>query len=614
MAQSLRHRSTFRLWMLGGLSLVGAGYLGYKLYQLQVTPDPRLATAFKQEHYQKISTDLPRRTVSDRNGTTLAIDQPVYDVILHPQMLDKQAKLLAEQKKKDVGSINRLLRTQLADQLAMATGLSPTTFAKKLQSTRKTVVLVKHISQSAKSRIQAIRFSPDAKKKIRPEGFEFTARHKRIYPDQANSAALIGFLNPEDKGLFGVEQKYESILQSSSSSNHPVQITKTGVPLPEGIPTELMTNATDARLALTIDIRLQRATRLALEKGAKANSVTRGTAIVLDPKSGEILALAVTPTFNNNDVAHGKKHFGNWAVTDIYEPGSTFKPINVAIALTAGTITPNTYVYDEGQMKFGRFTVSNYDHQGRGSLSVTQVLMFSDNIGMIKLMKTMRTRDYLTHLEALGLRGKSGIDLPGENHALLADKFSFINYPATSATTAFGQGLALTPLQLIRLHGAIANGGMLIEPRIVRGLEDSEGALVNVRSLIKPTPHPPRRVFTPEAAHAVQEMMFHVVQEGTGKPARIPGYAIGGKTGTAQKANLGGHGYLKGKKITSFVAYLPAKDPKYVVLVVLDEPKSENAFGSTTAAPIAREICQELIAYANLLPTMPIVKKPSARP
>jgi cell division protein FtsI (penicillin-binding protein 3) len=613
MAQSLRHRSTLRLWLLGGLSLVGAGYLGYKLYQLQVTPDPRLATAFKQEHYQKISTDLPRRTVSDRNGTTLAIDQPVYDVILHPRMLDKQAKLLAEQKKQDVGSVKRLLRSQLADQLAVATGLSPTTFTQKLQSKRKTVVLVKHISQSAKLRIQAIRFSPDAKKKVRPEGFEFTARHKRIYPDQTNSAALIGFLNPEDKGLFGVEQKYESVLQSSSSSNRPLQITKTGVPLPEGMPAELITNATDAHLALTIDIRLQRAARLALEKGAKANNVTRGTAIVLDPKTGEILALAVTPTFNNNDVAHGKKHFGNWAVTDIYEPGSTFKPINVAIALTAGTITPNTYVYDEGQMKFGRFTVSNYDHQGRGSLSVTQVLMFSDNIGMIKLMKTMRARDYLAHLEALGLRAKSGIDLPGENHALLADKFSFINYPATPATTAFGQGLALTPLQLIRLHGAIANGGMLIEPRIVRGLEDSNGALVSVRDLVKPTPHPPRRVFSPEAAHAVQEMMFHVVQEGTGKPARIPGYAIGGKTGTAQKANLGGHGYLKGKKITSFVAYLPAKDPKYVVLVVLDEPKSENAFGSTTAAPIAREICQELIAYAHLLPTT-IVKKPSARP
>lgn len=614
MAQTLRHRSTLRLWVLGGLSVLGAGYLGYKLYQLQVTPDPRLALAFKQEHYQTVPMDLPRRTVSDRNGTTLAIDQPAYDVILHPPMLERQAKLLAEQKKQDVGSITRLLRNQLADQLAMATGLSPSTFAQKLQSKRKTVVLTRHVSQSARTRILAIRLDLALKKKVRPEGFEFTARHRRIYPDQGNSAALVGFLTPEDKGLFGVEQKYESVLQLRPGVNHPVQITKAGIPLPEGIPAELMANPADSHLALTIDMRLQRAARLALEKGAKANSVTRGTAIVLDPKTGEILALAVTPTFDNNHVLHGKKQFGNWAVTDIYEPGSTFKPINVAIALTAGTITPNTYVYDEGQMKFGRFTVSNYDHQGRGSLSVTQVLMFSDNIGMIKLMKTMKPRDYLAHLENLGLRGKSGIDLPGENRALLASKFSFVNYPAVPATTAFGQGVALTPIQLIRLHGAIANGGMLVEPRIVRGLEDSDGRLVNVRDRIKPVPHSPRRVFSPEAAKAVQDMMFHVVQDGTGKPARIPGYAVGGKTGTAQKANIGGHGYLKGKKITSFVAYLPARDPKYVVLVVLDEPKSENAFGSTTAAPIAREICQELIAYAHLLPTMPIAKKPSAQP
>lgn len=612
--RAVRRSTTSRLWLVGTALIAAAAYLSYRLYELQVIDQPILAEKAQRQRLGTFEPDRPRLSVVDRNDAVLAVDEPVYDLYVHPFLLDRQAEILATRtlrsrksgepaiEKAQLTAQNRtVLREQLAHTLAETIGRPVEPLAKLLARQSRTVQIARGLSEGTHSRIRALDLI----------GLEFNTRHRRVYPEKTNSAALVGFVNYDGEGQAGIEQYYQKrLLLDSPGFRLPLGIL--GSPTPAALPGAWLADPAGERAVLTIDARLQRAARLALEKGVLANRVSRGTAIVLEPKTGEILALVVAPTFDNNRFAeYPPANFKNWAVSDLYEPGSTFKPINVAIGLTAKAFSPEAVVFDSGSLRFGKYTISNYDHKGRGALSVTRVLMYSDNIGMIKLMQHMKPGFYYDRLIELGLTRKSGIDLPGETRGLLPGREQFSRYPVQSATVAFGQGVALTPLQLARLHGAIANGGILLQPRIVRALVDADG-----RTVWLPEHREPKRIFSEEASAAVREMMMHVVAEGTGKPAQIPGYRLGGKTGTAQKANIGGHGYLVGKKITSFVAYLPARDPKYVVLVVLDEPKSENAFGSTTAAPIAREICQELIAYAQIPPSHPeeIVVKPATQP
>lgn len=610
--RDLRRQTTSRLWLVGIGVLAGAGALGWKLYDLQVIQASTLQNRAAAQRERTIAADRPRAGIFDRRGVALALDQPIYDLYVHPFLIDAEARdrairQAAKVKTKGIDrqalatrltSQNRQeLYTQMASTLAATSGKPTAQIAQLLSQPKRTVAIARGLSETAHDQLLAAKLP----------GLEFNTRRRRYYPDGLNSAAVIGFINYDGQGQGGVEQYYHKKL-SAKAASYPVTMGPLGLPLAASLPAEALADPQPGRLVLTIDSRVQRAARIALDRGVKANRVSRGTAIVLEPQSGEILALAVSPSFDNNHYGQfAPSTYKNWAASDLYEPGSTFKPINVALALSAGAIRPDTTIYDSGSLSFGRYTISNYDHKGRGSLDVTHVLMFSDNIGMIRLMQHMQPGFYYDRLREIGIGHSSGIDLPGETRGIITNRTQFVKYPVQMATVAFGQGVALTPLQLARLHGAIANGGTAITPHIVRDFEDEDGKV-----LWKPELPASKPIFTPEAAAQVRQMMLHVVEEGTGKPARIPGYRIGGKTGTAQKANIGGRGYLAGKKITSFVGYLPALAPRYVVLVVLDEPKSENAFGSTTAAPTVREICQDLISYGNLAPSHPQELHPGA--
>lgn len=587
---------------MGGALFMAAAYLGWRLYDLQVLQADRLQIEARTQRSRVVVPDQPRLTITDRNGVALAIDEPVYDVYAHPRLLKEQAERLAErralkQSGTDRGAIIARLTRQIHEQLLLdmaqalagPTGRSASDVLARLRSPR-TVQLARGVSQAAHDQVRGLGF----------EGLEFNTRRRRAYPDKENSASVVGFVNYDGQGQGGIEQTYQKRLQVRIP-DYKLPSNGFGQFLPAEFPAELLSDTNSERLALTIDTRLQRSVRLALEAGVKQHSASRGAAIVLDPRTGEVLALAVTPAYDNNRYSeYAPARFKNWAVSDLYEPGSTFKPINVAIALDAGAIQPNTTIYDTGSVQFGRYSISNFDHKARGRLSVTEVLKFSNNIGMIRLMQRVKPGAYYDRLKDLSITRRSGIDLPGETGGILTNKRQFVDYPVQAATVAFGQGIALTPLQLLRLHAAIANGGMLLEPRIVRALEEGDG-----KPLWQPSLSEPRRVFTEKTTREVRSMMTRVVQESSNKSAQVPGYRIAGKTGTAQKANIGGRGYLAGKKMTSFVGYLPAEAPQFVVLVVLDEPKSANAFGGTTAAPVVHDICLELIAYRGLVPSHP---------
>ncbi len=277
----------------------------------------------------------------------------------------------------------------------------------------------------------------------------------------------------------------------------------------------------------------------------------------------------------------------------------------VAIALENGVIRPDDVFSDPGSIKVADRIIQNAQFKSYGQINIAQILQHSSNIGMVKIIQRLQPNIYYNWLERLGLGQTADTDLPFEVASQLKNQEEFISSPIEPATASFGQGFSLTPLQLVQMHGALANGGRLVTPHVIRGLVDSKGQMH-----YSPTRPISRQIFSPATAQRVVEMMETVVAEGSGKPAQIPQYRIGGKTGTAQKASASG-GYQVGAKITSFVAILPVESPRYVVLALVDEPKGANAYGSTVAAPIVKAVMEALIPIEQIPPSISINPTPT---
>ncbi|NEP07869.1 MAG: penicillin-binding protein 2, partial [Okeania sp. SIO4D6] len=321
----------------------------------------------------------------------------------------------------------------------------------------------------------------------------------------------------------------------------------------------------------------------------------RGTVIVMDANDGSILSLVSEPSYDPNQYYnYDVTLFKNWAVTDVYEPGSTFKPVNVALALEVGAIEGDSVFYDTGRIVIGNWPIFNSDGSG-GARTVTEIIQHSSNVGMVKIVEQMPRAVFYDGLKRLGLGDTTGTDLPFEAPSILKGRNQFLMVPVEAATTAFGQGFSLTPLQLAQLNAALANGGKLVTPHVMRGLFDSKGQPYWQLSLPSP-----RQVFSSKTTTEVLAMMERVVESGTGKRAKIRGYRIAGKTGTAQKASETG-GYSKKAKITSFVGILPMESPRYVVLAVIDEPIKGS--GGKVAAPIVKSVIKSLINIEQIPPS-----------
>lgn len=351
----------------------------------------------------------------------------------------------------------------------------------------------------------------------------------------------------------------------------------------------------DLRLQLTLDARLQQVAQQALTKQVKQWKAKRGVALVMDVRNGEMVALASTPTYDPNQFwKYSPGLFREWSVQDLYEPGSTFKPINLAIALQEGAIDPAGKVNDTGQLTIGGWPIFNHDRRGNGLIDFPTVLQVSSNVGMVQAMRNVKPAAYWQWLRRLGIDEVPDTDLPGAVAGELKTREQFVTQPIEPATAAFGQGFSLTPLKLLQLHAMLANGGRLVSPHITRGLRSGD-------DLAPPPPASGVQLIRPEIAQTVLNWMETVVQTGSGKGTKIPGYRIGGKTGTAQKA-LNGI-YIPGARICSFVANLPVDDPRFVVLVVVDEPQGGNAYGSTVALPVARQIIEALLVLEKIPPS-----------
>jgi len=560
-----------RLLLVWGVLLAGGLGIAANLYQLQLVQAPVLQAKARQQQLVTLRPFIPRRPVVDRNNNVLAIDQPVYSLYAHPKLFKESKEVIA---------------TQLAVLLNR-----PSAELLKQFNTRNSGIRVSPaLSEEIAAQISALRLN----------GLELIQEYSRLYPQQNLVADVVGYVDLDRRGQAGVEYSQKKLLERSTET---VRLSKTGngALMSDRVPEKFL-HVDDLRLKLTIDSRLQRAARLSLRQQMQKFSAKRGSVIVMDARDGSLLTMLSEPSYDPNEYYKSDlKAFKNWALADLYEPGSTFKPLNVAIALETGAVTPNSVFGDPDVIKIGGWPIRNAEPEDHTSLSIAGILQYSSNVGMVQVMQRVKPELYYKWLKQLGIGKTVGIDLPFEALSQLKSQKQFIASPIEPATTAFGQGFSLTPIQLVQLHGALANGGKLVKPHVVSGLFDSKGEMHWQPSL--PAPRP---IFSPKTTQVVVEMMETVVKQGTGKAAQIPGYRIAGKTGTAQKASPTG-GYYSNAKITSFVSILPVESPRYVVLAVVDEPKG-IAFGSTVAAPIVKSVMEALITIERLPPSQPIPK------
>ncbi|MDH6084801.1 peptidoglycan D,D-transpeptidase FtsI family protein [Umezakia ovalisporum] len=556
-----------RLFVVWGILMTAGLGLAINLYKLQIIQGTKLTQKARNQQMVNLRPFVPRRLVIDRSKNVLAIDRPVYTLYAHPKLFSQSNQ-------------------QIAERLAPILDKTPGELVKIFTRQNSGITLASTLPEVNADRVKSLRLN----------GLELIQKYSRYYPQNNLVADVVGYVNIDRQGQAGVEYSQENLLERSVQT---VRMSRAGNGrlLPNHAP-EGFLNFDDLQLQLTIDSRLQRVARTALQEQIEKFKAKRGAVIVMDASDGSLLALTSYPTYNPNEYSKADLAlFKNWTVTDLYEPGSTFKPLNVAIALENNVIKADDFFNDPGFIQIGQHTIRNAGHNSHGKINIAKILQTSSNIGMVRIIERMKPSAYYNWLERLGLGQTLETDLPFEVRGQLKGEKEFIGSAIEAATTSFGQGFSLTPLQLVQMHGALANGGKLVTPHVVQGLVDSKGQMH-----YSPNLPAPRQIFSPATTQTVVEMMETVVSEGTGKAAKIPGYRIGGKTGTSQKASANG-GYIPNARITSFVSILPVESPRYVVFAVADEPKGANAYGSTVAAPIVKAVIEALIPIEKIPPS-----------
>ncbi len=410
----------------------------------------------------------------------------------------------------------------------------------------------------------------------------------RYYPQGQLAGQVIGFVGRDSEGLEGLELHYNDYIRGETSSSVTERDALGRRVLVEGV--EGLQIPAGGDIHLTLDTSIQHLAEKELEASISKYRAKAGVAIAVEPRTGEMLALANYPTFNpNNYSTESSEQRRNRAVTDSFEPGSTFKTILAAAALEEGIVDKDDLFFCE----YGKYSYAGkviHDTHPHGWLPFSKILQVSSNIGFSKVADKLKKERYFKYIEKFGFGQMTGIDMPGEVPGLLRrpETWSGIDL----ATHGFGQGLSATPLQMVMAYAAVANGGFLMRPYVVRRATSPKGEV-----LVENQPHVVRRVISERTARLLASMLKDVTNEGgTGKMAKVEGFDVAGKTGTAQKADQVNGGYDAKKRVASFIGFVPADEPRLVLLVVVDEPQS-NVYGGVVAAPVFQNIARGALRH-----------------
>lgn len=426
------------------------------------------------------------------------------------------------------------------------------------------------------------------------KGIGFIPTQQRVYPHRELFSHILGFVGVDNQGLGGLEYKYDTHFKGSQGKII-LERDPRGFQLISGR-RETIPPQDGGHVVTTLDPYIQFFAQKHLAWGVHFNQAQKGQVIVMDPKSGDILAMASYPEFDPNkwtEVPSSTRK--NTGIVDVYEPGSIFKVLTIASALEEHVVTPGTVITVPETLKIYDRTISEAHDREEGESdqkTVAEILQFSLNVGTSLVAQKLGEERFYSYIKRFGFGERTDIELPGESRGLSRplERWSKVDI----AMISFGQGIAVTSLQMAAAVGAIANNGIYMKPRIVQYESDHD---FDTRKGIPKLTR--KRVISEETASQMRDILKGAVEFGTGTPVRIKGMSIGGKTGTAQKAKENGRGYEKGKYIASFVGFFPVEEPEYLILVSIDSPK-KSIWGSTVAGPVFRKIAEDIIDYKNM--------------
>ncbi|HLN85160.1 MAG TPA: penicillin-binding transpeptidase domain-containing protein [Candidatus Limnocylindrales bacterium] len=561
MRRSLQ-RNHRRLWVAKVLFLALFLAVGGRAFQLQVLQGDKLMRLGQRQHLKEWIVLPKRGALIDRAGEPLALSMESQSVYIRPHRIQEADKV--------------------SQRLAEILNLGKAEVRQKIASEKPFVWIKRQVSSPEAEKIQALNL----------EGIGMYYEPNRHYPQGQLAGQLIGFVGRDSEGLEGLELKYNDYIRGETGSSVTERDALGRRVLVEGVGGLQIPPGSD--IHLTLDTSIQYMAEKELEASVLKYRAKAGVAIVVEPRTGEVLALANYPSFDpNNYPKLNAEQRRNRAVTDSFEPGSTFKTILAAAALEEQIVGKEDLFYCEmGKYPFAGKII--HDTHPYGWLSFAKILQVSSNIGFTKIAEKVKKERYYKYIEKFGFGKVTGIDVPGEAPGLLrkSESWSAIDL----ATHAFGQGISTTPMQMVMAYAAIANGGFLMRPYVTRQVISPRGEV-----LLENQPHVVRRVISENNSKVLASMLRDVTTEGgTGTMANIEGFEVAGKTGTAQKADPVHGGYSK-KRVASFVGFVPANDPRLVALVLIDEPEAQ-VYGGVVAAPAFRNIAQGALRRLAVAP------------
>jgi len=532
-------------------------FITLKLFYLQTFKTVSQNVDYVQTH--KIQPERGR--IFDRGHFPLAVNQIKYRLFVEPKKIKDQKRLIKE--------TARLL------------AINEASIAAKIDTNKNWILVQLGIDQETKVSLE----------KLDLDGIGFEEESYRYYPEASLAAHLLGFLgrnsNGDKIGYFGLEGYYDKELSGLPGL---MQSERDLLGRPIFLGTQEKIDAENGRdLILTIDKSVQSVIKRRLKSALETYRAKEGCIIVVDPNTLEILGLSCLPDFDpDRYYLFNESFFKNPAISDLYEPGSTFKPLIVAAALEEKAIKPDEIFQEKGPVTVGEYTIRTWNDQYEGAITTTRILEKSSNVGMVMIGEKLNNNRIYRYLQKYGFGNLTDIDLQGEVSGYLKPKSQW--YPIDFATVTFGQGIAVTPIQMIRAFAAVINGGKIMRPHLVEKLAtESDEQIVPIKKTSE--------AIGLKTSETVKKMLIDTVEHGEAVWAKPKGYIIGGKTGTAQVA-IKGH-YDPTKTIASFIGFAPADKPRFLALVILREPQTSQ-WGSETAAPLFFEVAKDLIVYYNI--------------